>query len=880
MNEQTSPASKEPSENVVRDWSLRLLQRVCPSWLYEEIEGDLIQRYKRDALRSGEPAARRRLRWNAIRFLRPGILMRNQLRFNVTPTHMIRNYFTIALRIMGRNKGYTGINVLGLAMGMTGALLLGLWVVTEFSYDQFHQDSERLSIVWNREKQQGGDVMCWSATPRVLASALNADFSSIESTASFADYNETYLFTAGDRKVIKNQANFVDPSFLTMLSFPMIRGDVKTALNDPNSIVLTEKFAKQLFGDQEALGSALTVAQGEYKIPFTVKGILKDLPSNTDFHFDYLLPFSFIETNFGKEENWGNNSVVTLVKIKPGAAMEDVSKQIRDLKKKNIQGEQTELFLYPLERGHLYSGFENGVPSGGRIKIIRMIALLAVILVLIACINFINLSTARASRRTKEIAIRKVTGAVRSALVLQFLCESVLVALFAAVISIAAAYLLLPAFNALIGLSLSMNLKTMAFWLPIGTAVFTVGLLAGGYPSLYLSALSPLSIFRGGWLELGKSRVRSLLVVMQFGFALTLIVSTVVVYKQTRFLQERSIGYNRNNLIYQYVTGNLLKDFVNYREALLSSGYVSSVTRTSSPVTQRLSNTGGMSWNGKDPSDNSIIERFSIDQHLSTTMGVEIVQGRDLDLMKYPSDSTGALINEAAAQLMKFDNPIGELIRDSGREWHVVGVVKDFVFTSPYRRVEPIVMQGAKLGEHMEGVVHIRLNDERPVSEAIGAIGKVANRLNPDYPFEYQFVDQEYARKFANEETTLAITSIFSGLAIFIGCLGLLGLSTYYIEARIKEIGIRKVLGGSIASIIGLLARSSLRPILWAILLFSPGSWWAMHWWLQTYEYRTGISWWIIPVASMTLLAMAMATIIFQIYRAAKISPTTTLKAE
>jgi len=874
-----SSIRRDPETIVMRTWSVRLLRQLCPASLYEEIEGDLIQRYKRDVSKTSERVARRRLAWNAIRFIRPGILMRNQWSLNITSLSMVRNYLTIALRIMGRNKGYTTINVIGLALGMTGALLLGLWVANEFSYDQFHEDGDRIAIVWNREKQ-GGDVSCWSATPRVLAPTLEAGFSSIENAVSYAHYSDSYLFVAGEKRILKNEANFVDPAFLTMLSFPMIQGDVRTALNDPNSIVLTESFAKQLFGDQNALGGEITVAQGDYKIPFTVKGILKDLPGNTDFHFEFLLPFSFIETNFGKEENWENNSVVTLVKLKNGATVQAVTDQIRDLKKKNVQGEKTELFLYPLEQGHLYSKFENGVPSGGRIEIVRMIGMLAVILVLIACINFINLSTARASRRTKEVAVRKVTGAFRSALVFQFLCESILVASLASLISLGAAYILLPGFNSLIAQSLSMNFTSASFWLPFAIAVLVVGLLAGGYPSIYLSSLSPIRIFRGGRIELSRSRIRSLLVIMQFGFALTLIVSTVVVFMQTRFLQQRNVGYNRSNLIYQYVTGTLQKDFVTYREALLSTGYVSSITRTSSPVTQRMSNTSGMYWRDKDPADNTIIERFSVDQHLAETMGVEIIQGRDLDLMKYPSDSTGALINEAAARLMKFDNPVGELIEDSGREWHVVGVVKDFVFTSPYRRVEPIVMQGAKMGEHMEGVVHIRLNKDQPVRDAVGAIGQVATKINPDYPFEYNFVDQEYARKFANEATTIAITSIFSGLAILIGCLGLLGLSSYLIETRMKEIGIRKVLGGSVSNIIGLLANSSLRPIFWAIVIFSPGAWWAMRWWLQSYEYRIDFSWWIIPMASLLLLAMAMSTVILQIYKAAGVSPTKTLKSE
>jgi len=862
-------------------FAMRALRWLCPPVLYEEIEGDLLQRFHRECVTLGEKKATRRLTWNALHFLRPGVLLRREWTVSLTSFYMLSNYLMISLRIMRRNSVFTAINVLGLTLGMTGALLLGLWVARELSVDQFYDDADRIQIVWNRERKSDSDVACWSATPRVLAPTLASDFTAVEYAASFADYNDSYLFIAGEQRVMRNQGNFVDPEFLKILSFPLISGEVNSVLGNPNSIVLTESFAKLLFGGKNAFGETLTIAQGDYKFPFTVTGVLKDLPDNTDFHFDYLLPFSFIESNYGKEENWQNNSVVTLVKLKEGSSKALLNDQIRDLKKKNVKGEDTELFMYPLKRNHLYSRFENGVPAGGRIEIVRMIGLLAVILVVIACINFVNLSTARASRRTKEVAVRKVTGALRGSLIVQFLCESVLIAAMAGVISLVFAYFALPLFNSLTQQHLRIPWNSPAFWLYFGAAVITVGLLAGLYPSLLLSRLMPAKIMKGVWLGQGsRSRLRSALVVLQFGFALTLMVSLIVVYKQTRFLQQRSVGYDRNQLIYQYLTGTLTGNPYAYREALMATGAVASVTCTSSPVTQRMSSTSGIAWAGKDPSDKTVIERFAIDQHVSATLGVEILVGRDLDLQHYPADSSSALINEAAWKLMGFENPIGELISDSGREWRIAGVVKDFIFTSPYRRVEPIVMQGAAAGQNMTGVVHIRLVAGRSAREAIEAVAKVARTLNPEYPFEYHFVDQEYARKFSNEKSTLWITAVFSGLAIFIGCLGLLGLSTYMIEARIKEIGIRKVMGGSVIRIVRLLSMHTLRPILWSIVVFSPGAWWAMNWWLQSYEYRTAFFWWIIPAAALCLVLLALFTVVFQILRAARMNPVSTLRSE
>lgn len=334
MKEKRAMNESDWEDRVIRQRVVRLLRWVCPEHLYEEIEGDLMQRFHRERVLWGEKVAMRRLVWNAVRFMRPGIVLRHEWSFNVMPVNMLSNYFIIALRIMRRNIGYTAINIFGLALGMTGALLLGLWVAEELSFEQFNDDAERIHIVWNRERRNDNDVSCWSATPRVLAPTLKSDFAAIEYAVSYAHYSDSYLFIAGDRRIMQNQGNFVDPEFLKVLSFPLKSGEVNSALNNPNAIVLTESFARQLFGDKDAFGAELTVAQGESKFPFTVTAILEDLPGNTDFHFDYLLPFTFIESNFGKEVNWSNNSVVTLVKIKEGVSAQLLNNQIRDLKKR------------------------------------------------------------------------------------------------------------------------------------------------------------------------------------------------------------------------------------------------------------------------------------------------------------------------------------------------------------------------------------------------------------------------------------------------------------------------------------------------------------------------------------------------------------------
>ncbi len=824
--------------------ALKLLSWFCPDYLYEEIEGDLIQKFNKEIDTIGERNARRRLMWSVICFFRPGIVLRNRIIKPVLNIYMLANYFKIALRIMVRSKGYSMINVFGLAFGMTGAILLGLWIQNEFSYDQFHPNKDRLYTAWNKQLSNG-TIHCWNMTPRVLTPTLNEGFSGVESAVSVAHWNDNYLFRAGEKSVAKNNVAFTDPDFLKMFAFPLLKGDVNHALENPNSIVLTEKFAKQLFGDKEAFGEAITLSQSGMDIPFTVTGILKDLPSNTDFHFEYLLSWNFMESNYGKDTQWGNNSVTTFVKLKEGASLATLNDEIKDLKKKNTKGEDnTELFLYPFTQNHLYSGFENGVQSGGRIEIVRMLGILGACLVIIACINFINLSTARAARRTKEVAVRKVTGAYRQSLISQFLCESLLVAFAAGVISLVAVYVLLPSFNALMNQHLILKFSDYAFWASIVVIIFGVGILAGAYPAFYLSAFQPVKILKGG-LAFASNRnfLRNLLVIFQFGFAITLIVSTFVVYQQTMFVQNRASGYEKNNLIYQYNTGDLIKNFQSYKRELIETGTALSVTRTSSPITERVSNTSFISWRGKDPENKKSIERFAVDEDVSKTAGIQIIAGRDMDLSKYPADSTAVLLNETAVTLMGFKDPLGEVIEDNGIQWHVVGVVKDFVLTSPYQKVEPMVLEGSQMEKNgMLGVVHIRFNPSNSTKDNLEVISQLNAKYNPDYPFEYHFVDSEYERKFANTQTTLTLTSVFTGLAIFIGCLGLLGLSTYMIESRIKEIGIRKVMGGSVMSIIRLLSGHSMKPILWAIVLFSPGAWFGMNWWLQSFYYRIDIS--------------------------------------
>lgn len=864
---------------------LQFLQWFCPEHLYEEIEGDLIERFNGDLMRYStlsENARMRRAKFrfimNVLKFFRPGIILRNKLSLVYPQFYMITNYFKVALRFMFRNKTHSAINVFGLAFGITGAMLLFLWIAHEFTYDTFHVDSERIYKAWNREKD-GGEINCRDVTPRILAPTLEEEYTSIESAVSVADYSDSYVFKTGEKKIVKNSVVFTEADFLTMFSFPLLQGDASSALASPGSIVLTERFANHLFGYKEVMGENLTISVSGSDFQFTVSGILKNLPANTAFNFEYLLPFQFLESIGVKDTQWSNNSVSTYVKVKPNVNIDNLNKEIKDIRKEHVFGEQTEIFLYPITKMRLYSRFENGVPAGGRIEVIRMLAILGGCLLLIACINFINLSTARAQRRSKEVAVRKVTGAYRHSLVTQFLCESVLVAFIAGFVSLGISYLILPYFNSLIGQNLSLDFGNTFFWMGMLTTVVVAGLLAGGYPAVYLSSFQPIRILKGlGVLNSSRSTLRNVLVILQFGFAITLIVSTIVIYKQVKFLQNRDAGYGKENLIYHHLIGDISKNYKALKNELLQSGTAVGVTKTSSPVTERLSSTTDIRWHDKDPLNKTPIERFHVDESFVTTAALTILEGRDLDLDRFPSDSSAVILNEAAVKLMGFRNPIGEKIVDNGVAYHVVGVVKDFILTSPHQKVEPIVIQGG-YGDWFN-VMHVRLNPAKPIDESIDALSDIFKKYNPDYPFEYHFVDAEYARKFSDLERTLTLTTVFASIAIFIACLGLLGLSTYMTEARLKEIGIRKVMGGSVASITRLLAYSQLKPILISVVLFSPMAWFAMNWWLQSFAYRISLDKWTFVTSALTLSFIGIVTIGFQTIRAATANPVHTLRNE
>jgi ABC-type antimicrobial peptide transport system permease subunit len=617
-----------------------------------------------------------------------------------------------------------------------------------------------------------------------------------------------------------------------------------------------------------------------------VTGIIRDLPSNTRFDFDYLLPWSYFERpvmgTSSEADAWLSNNSYTFVQLNPNTDLVTFNRKIRDVSRHHTgRSDVWTHFAFPLSKWHLYSSFENGVPVGGRIETVRIFALIACMILLVACINFVNLSTARSERRTKEVGIRKVAGAGRSVLIGQFVTEAMLMSAMSGFLAMILVQLVLPYFNTLVGVQLLILWMDFRFWLFLMGFIVLSGALAGVYPAFYLSSFNPIGIFRGQFKRARSGfSPRKTLVVAQFTIAVILIISTLVIRNQVIFSQERDKGYSNNNLVQVNFVGDIDKNYMLIRQELLQSGLASSVTKTMSGMIPGGAHTWGLRWTGEAAKDTTTtITLFSADAGFVQTAGLHLVDGRDIDIYNYPQDSFSVLLNETAVKLMGFEHPVGQKISGPypGTKLNVVGVVKDYVVGSPYETIPPVVIQGP--GAWFTAM-HIKFNSGQAMAANLARAEQIFREFNPAYPFDYKFVDEEYARQFNEEQRTKSMTGWFAFLVVFISGLGLFGLSAFVAENRIKEVGIRKVLGATVFGISRLLALDFIKLVLLAILLAIPVSYFVMDKWLQGYAYRIDIGWGTFLVAGLLAILIALVTVSFQSIRAALSNPVISLRKE
>ncbi|WP_342648459.1 ABC transporter permease [Mucilaginibacter sp. CSA2-8R] len=788
---------------------------------------------------------------------------------------MFKNYLTIAFRSLKSNLGFSLINIFGLAIGMAATILIALWVNNEVGYDRFHQNVNQIYVAFNKSLFEG-EMRIWRSTPSPLAPALKQEFPEVK-YAVRVDYNQKHLAEYQGKKLQADGYN-ADPDFLKIFSFPLLSGNVNDCLAGNDHLIVTETFARKLFGTADVVGKLIKL---DNKYDFTIGGVLKDMPANTRFTADFIAPWAFLQRQYGPDRQlWGNNSIRTYVQLLPNTNLESFNRKVSDITiRHSNQEEDNRVFMYPMKDYYLQGTFKNGKLEGGHIEIVRLFTVVACFILLIACINFMNLSTARGDKRAKEVGVRKAIGALKQALIGQFLLESVLIAAMAGALGLLAAQLALPYFNQLIQTQLAMPYANGWFIAGVIGFILITGLLAGCYPALYLSSFKAVAVLKGAHRKVSALITpRKVLVVTQFTFAVVMIVSTIIIRRQIQYAQDRDNGYEQASLVYVSFSGDIEKNKQLIKSELINSGAASAVSVTSSNMVSGDSNTWGVEWQGKPTGSKITFDRMATLGDFGKTMKLKFISGRDIDPAKFPTDSTACLINESAMRIMNFKNPIGQLVENEGLKWHIVGVFKDFVWQSPFEAMSPMLVTGPTMD--WSNCIQIRLNPNQSVSASLQKAEAVFKKYNPAFPVTLSFVDQEYQHKFAEQQRTGKLAGIFALLTILISCLGLFGLAAYMAASRTKEIGVRKVLGASVANVTALISVEFLKPILLSVALATPIAWIMMYRWLQNYSYRMQIEWWVFAVGGFMAVVIALLTVSYQSVKAAVANPVKSLRSE
>lgn len=791
---------------------------------------------------------------------------------------MVRNYLKIAWRNMLRNKTYSGINIGGLAVGMAVTMLIGLWVYDELSFDKQHKHYNRIAqlqqfVTFDVEKA------CYNVLPMPLAAELRHTYPDFKSVSLFKPSGDVIMAT-GDRRFTKT-GSYVEPDFLTIMSLKMLAGTY-TGLTDVNSILLSKSVANTLFGSGEPLNRLIKL---DNKVSVRVTGIYEDFPNNSSFNeVLFLAPWSlFLSMNEGArkaQDQWGENSFQIYAQLKEGVSFDQVSAKIRDIrtKREDPPPYKPEFFLHPMSRWHLYADFKNGVNTGGLIQLVWLFGSIGGFVLLLACINFMNLSTARSEKRAKEVGIRKAVGSVRTQLISQFFSESLLVTGLAFVLALLLTQLSLPFFNRIAGKQLSIWWLSPEFWLlGLGFTLLT-GLIAASYPALYLSSFQPVKVLKGTF-RAGRLAAlpRKMLVVFQFAVSVTLIIGTLIVLRQIEFAKDRPVGYSRNGLIeVSMSTTALYGHYEALRTALLNTGAVAQMSESAGSVTVDYGGVTNVLWPGKAPDMHPLLMHNSITHDYGKTLGWQLVSGRDFS-KNFTTDSLGVIVNESALKLMGLKQPLGTLINWNGKDYRIIGVVKDMVKENPFELVKPSFFS---LNYEDVNTINIKLSPTVAASKALDEVAEVFKKYNPAAPFDYKFVDDEYAKKFGTEARIGKLASVFAILAILISCLGLFGLASFIAEQRTKEVGVRKVLGASVVDLWRLLSKDFVMLVVIAFFIAAPIAWYVLNGWLQSYTYRTELSWWIFAVSGTGALVITLLTVSFQSIKAALMNPVKSLRSE
>jgi putative ABC transport system permease protein len=789
---------------------------------------------------------------------------------------MLRNFLKVAFRSLWRQRGYSFLNIFGLAMGMGCSLLILLWVRDERSVDNFHDKLDRLYAVYERQYYDGKVDGLYN-TPGLLAQEMKKKLPEVE-MASTVSWQSENTYQAGD-KILKEKGRYAGEDIFRMFSYPLLEGSAKAALSDPTGIALSRKMATDFFGSvHAAMGKTLLFDNSK---SYKVTAVFEDVPKNASMQFDWLISWqSFLAENSWVGE-WGNNAPSTFLLLRkdadPAAFSRKINRFLYNYNAFDGKGFYIQLDVQHYGDMYLHNHFKEGRIEGGRAEYVRLFSLVAIFILLIACINFMNLTTARSVKRSKEIGVRKVVGALRPALIRQFMGEAILLAVLSVILAISITILVLPAFNLLTHKSISFPYGSASFWLSLGGLTLLTGLVSGSYPALFLSSFKPVLVLKGAMKTgMGAVLFRKGLVVFQFILSIVLILSTLVVSRQMNYIQAFNLGYDRDNLLYIPVQGELLQKYALFKERALQLPGIADVSRVSQDMTDLNNGTYGVDWDGKEPNSKPMFTSASAGYDMTRTMKLQLVAGRDYS-RDYPTDSLGYILNEQALAKIGYKDPIGKPLTFWGKKGKIIGVLRDFHFNSLHESVKPLIIRFGEKDDYGNIMVRIKAGQTPVVLEGLK---RLSREMNPKFPFTSYFADLEYQNMYRAEVTVHRLSNCFAGLAIFISCLGLLGLAMYTAEQRTKEFGIRKVLGAKAATLFALLSRDFLVLVIIAFLPAAALAWWAMQSWLRNFAYHVQLEWWLFLVAGALALLIALFTVSFQAARSAMANPVKALRSE
>lgn len=872
-------------------WAKKLLNVFCAPHLLEEIEGDLDEEFAFQAARIGNFRASVDYVRNVLGFMKPFAIKRKSPS-SLPLMNMYRHYFTVAFRNLVRQKVFSFINIAGLALGMTCCLLIYLWVQDEKSVDNFHANNNDLYTLYYSVTTQG-DVYGGTSLPfdlnvpggdikNALADELKLQIPEIALATPYATSYElpwgySMTFQVGDKKHKLEGANAMN-DFFSMFSFPFLAGDVNTALKEVNTIVLSRKAASMFFSSpEEAVGKTIRY---ENRLDLAITGVFEDVPLNSSMKFDYIITWE--NSRLGSVEH-SDNKWPTLVQLAPGAdrakTEANMNKFLAEHQKENAAaGYLVKVGLQPFREQYLISGFNNGRPDGGRIEYVRVFSGVAIFILVIACINFMNLATARSLRRAKEVGIRKVAGSSRFHLAAQFFGEAILIAALSLMFSLLLVYMLLPLFNLSTGKQIVIPFDEPGMWMFLGALALITGMVAGSYPALFLSSLKPVRTLKGV-VKFTPASVwfRKGLTGLQFGLSILLIIATIVITRQMDYVQNAHLGYDRENLIYMRIEGDLNPKYATFKAKALSMPGIAMVDRSSeAPHAMGFVIAEPMHWEGQQEGELVPFKPLSVGFDFIKVMNMEVVEGRDFS-SSHHTDTAAFMVNEEAVRQMKMKDPVGKWVSAWNKKGHIIGVLKDYHTHSLREPIKPVMMD-VKEYEYF-GVVIVRTEPGK-TKEALASLETLYKEVNPNYPFSYQFVDQEYAKLYKNEQVMAGLSNAFALLAILISCLGLLGLVMFAAEQRTREFGIRKVLGATMAQIVTLMSKDFLILVAISFLVAAPIAGILMTEWLNTFAFQIPLSWWIFAAAGGAALLVAMLTISLHAVNSATTNPVKSLRSE